>query len=579
MKRELVIWTLLLAGLGALGGIGLARLVFSKMHLGLGRGKYAGGFPVWFGLWGLIYLPILKIPGEGVHLALAVTVLGIIGMLRDLRPDSRGTGFPGLVGAMIASAVLFPRPPGVSPFLGIMLTAGLPALTILCLKIASLVFEMPLILTLGTGTAFLLCFPQQAYCPDWLIAFTLLLVEVPFLLLVLFLKGDRRLLGDAGIFSLGGLVSGICLLGQSKALLLFGLLLPSMVVFFPVALVCGLILVSYFGNELYNPKKDRVALSFAWNLERDRTVAFAGMVFLCLNFFGLLMVVQASPTVFVILLFLFLLSLYGFAGRFIQPRIRTFPADTSASGGRLEVLGIPVDNLSKEEVLRRVGGWMANPKGLKHILTADSLAIERATQDRVFRGLARKADLIVPDGAGLVWAADFMGTPLAARIPGVGLVSDICSLAQERGKRVALVGSKPGIVELAVKNLREQFPRLEVTYSRDGFFSEGSDEEQRVIASIRKSGADALFVGMGVPRQETLIDRLRSEGVPIVAIGVGGSFDVISGTIPRAPDMMQRFALEWLYRLWMEPSRFRRMLGIPRFVIAILRRKWNARKK
>ena len=210
-----------------------------------------------------------------------------------------------------------------------------------------------------------------------------------------------------------------------------------------------------------------------------------------------------------------------------------------------------------------------------HIVTADSLALVRAGEDERFRNSMRRAALVVPDGAGVVWAADFLGTPLPGRVPGVALVSQICETAGKTGWKVFFIGGKPGIAEQAAGLLQKEHG-VTVCGIEHGYFTPDSVEEETVLERIATAHPDIIFVALGVPRQEFFIARLRNCLKRGVAIGVGGSFDVISQTLPRAPYWMQRFGIEWLFRLWLEPRRFMRMLGIPLFVLQILRHKWNA---
>jgi N-acetylglucosaminyldiphosphoundecaprenol N-acetyl-beta-D-mannosaminyltransferase len=187
----------------------------------------------------------------------------------------------------------------------------------------------------------------------------------------------------------------------------------------------------------------------------------------------------------------------------------------------------------------------------------------------------RRAELVVPDGAGIVWASDFLGCPLPGRVPGVALVDQLCSMAEKNGLRIYFLGGKPGIAEKAVEKMRQKYPQLPVAGFAHGYFKAESSEEEQIMRQIIEAKTDILLVALGVPGQEWFISRFRLTGHKCVAVGVGGSFDVISETLPRAPGWMQQFGIEWLFRLWLEPFRIGRIAKIPAFVLQVFRYKWN----
>ncbi|NLI76576.1 MAG: WecB/TagA/CpsF family glycosyltransferase [Candidatus Riflebacteria bacterium] len=251
------------------------------------------------------------------------------------------------------------------------------------------------------------------------------------------------------------------------------------------------------------------------------------------------------------------------------------------SPDQVRILGVAIDPVTPDRVPDRIAAWLAGPPAFHHVVTADSLAVLRARRDPGFARLLEKASLTVPDGAGIVWAADFLGSPLPGRVPGVALVQDLSARAAREGWPVFFLGARPGVAQAAADTLAARFAGLRVAGVRHGYFPAGSAEEREVLDQVRQAGPSIVFVAMGVPRQEEFIDLLR-EGEwhrPVVAIGVGGSFDVLSGQVPRAPVLMQRFALEWLFRLWKEPSRLDRIARIPGFVIQVLRAKWRSGQK
>lgn len=238
---------------------------------------------------------------------------------------------------------------------------------------------------------------------------------------------------------------------------------------------------------------------------------------------------------------------------------------------RAKLWGISVDNFSLDYALGRVSGWIAADGPGQMIVTPDALASLMSRRDRRYAKIVSDAGLVVPDGAGLLWALRFLGFPMIERIPGVELVDHLCRLAAGHGWPVYFFGGKPGVAERAAAKLREKYGELIVAGARDGYFK--ADESENITREIAASGARIVFVALGVPKQEYWIadnlDHLRG----MVAIGIGGSFDVISGDLKRAPLRWRQMKLEWLYRTIQEPYRWRRVIKLPLFVLLVVMKK------
>jgi N-acetylglucosaminyldiphosphoundecaprenol N-acetyl-beta-D-mannosaminyltransferase len=380
--------------------------------------------------------------------------------------------------------------------------------------------------------------------------------------------GKRALAGNAGLAAWGLLTGLISLQGNSEQLIVLSLLIPSMVVIFPPALVSFLLVTSYLGNNLHR-KPDR---NFSWSLRREQVVVFTGLIFLCLNFLVILVEFDSPAYGYIALGLLLVAALTGFFKTFARKIV-----DKKNDYTQIQILDSHIDAICLNEVLQKIKKHIADPQrqNLMHIITADSLAVLRSNEDDFFKTVMKRAELVIPDGAGIIWAADFLGQPLPERIPGVSLVTDIASLSTKQKFKLFFLGGKPGIAQKAAENLRNQFSDLEIVGIRHGYFVEGSAEEDEIMQQICQSKADVVFVALGVPRQERFISKFRLTKHKAVALGVGGSFDVISQTLPRAPEWMQRFAIEWLFRLWLEPFRINRIAKIPAFVLRVLRYKWN----
>lgn len=233
---------------------------------------------------------------------------------------------------------------------------------------------------------------------------------------------------------------------------------------------------------------------------------------------------------------------------------------------QIDLLGVRIDLVSMDEALARIEEFIRDGSP-HHVVTADASAVLRAHTDPRFREILRDAALVVPDGIGVVWAVRLLGWRVPERVPGVELVERLCALSAQRGYRVFFLGAAPGVADEAARVLSARYPGLRVAGTYHGYFR--PEEEEGILAMIQGSHPHILFVALGVPAQEVWISRYRETlGIP-VCIGVGGSFDVLSGRLRRAPRWMQRIGLEWLFRWYQEPWRWRRILALPRFALLV----------
>lgn len=244
-------------------------------------------------------------------------------------------------------------------------------------------------------------------------------------------------------------------------------------------------------------------------------------------------------------------------------RTTVAPAETkSFAFPSLEILGVRVHALTMDETLDALE-LMASNGGLNHVVTVNPEFIMTAGKNDRFRQVLNAATLAIPDGFGVVWAGRMLGSPLPERVTGADLVEQFAARAARKGYRFFLLGAAPGVAERAADALRERHPGLIIAGTHAG--SPREEEEEEICALIRAARPHALFVAYGSPNQDLWIDRNKARiGVP-VSIGVGGTLDYVAGVIPRAPRWMRESGLEWLYRLTQQPSRWRRMLALPRF--------------
>jgi N-acetylglucosaminyldiphosphoundecaprenol N-acetyl-beta-D-mannosaminyltransferase len=234
----------------------------------------------------------------------------------------------------------------------------------------------------------------------------------------------------------------------------------------------------------------------------------------------------------------------------------------------IPILGIPVHAVTMADTLALIEGYMAEPR-VHQIATVNPEFVMAAQSDAAFRAVLRAADLCLPDGVGLLYAARWLGQALPERVPGSELVYQLAELAAARGWPLFLLGAAPGVADEAAAILAERYPGQVIAGTYAG--SPDPAENEAIVQRINDSGAAILLVAYGAPKQDKWIARNRETLATVrVAIGVGGSLDFVTGRAVRAPQWAQDAGLEWLHRLYKEPWRWRRMLALPRFALKVL---------
>jgi len=239
----------------------------------------------------------------------------------------------------------------------------------------------------------------------------------------------------------------------------------------------------------------------------------------------------------------------------------------------MRILGIRVDETTMAAALDFLAAAICacrEDQRLRRVVTLNPEGLYLATQDASFAVIVEAADLVAADGAGLLWAARQVGRPLPERVTGIDLMLAACARAAREGWRIFLLGAKSGLAEAAAAKLRERYAGLHICGLHHGYFA---GEEDAVIAQINAAAPDLLFVALGMPAQERFCAAYQRQIQAAVAIGVGGSFDVLAGQVKRAPRFLRRLRLEWLWRLLLQPSRLPRMLVIPKFMWRVMRSK------
>lgn len=235
---------------------------------------------------------------------------------------------------------------------------------------------------------------------------------------------------------------------------------------------------------------------------------------------------------------------------------------------KTDVLGVLYDNVTMQEALER-GRALLEADAPAYCVTPNAEMAYEALHDEAFRAVLNGAALVLPDGAGVVLGAKILKTPLKQKVAGIEFAQNLLPILEETGKRLFLLGSKPGVAELAAEKMLQKHPKLCVCGTMDGYFKDDGE----AVARINEARADVVFVCLGAPKQEYFMQKHAPELNVHLMIGLGGTLDGIAGTVKRAPRWMIRLQLEWLYRLIKQPSRLGRMMRLPKFVFAAIKKR------
>ena len=234
------------------------------------------------------------------------------------------------------------------------------------------------------------------------------------------------------------------------------------------------------------------------------------------------------------------------------------------------VLGVPFDAVTMDEAVAKAKKLLKE-EGQHIICTPNPEIVMEAQNDKVLNSILHEADLVVPDGIGVVWASKYSELRLTERVAGFDLTQNLMADLAATGETFYFFGGAPGVASTAARKMMKKYPGLKVVGVHNGYFDE--KEEKRIIQDIKEKAPSILLVGLGAPKQEKWIyDNLRLTGAK-VAIGVGGSFDVMAGNVKRAPKIFQKLGLEWFHRLITQPTRWRRMMRLPKFALTVLKTK------
>jgi N-acetylglucosaminyldiphosphoundecaprenol N-acetyl-beta-D-mannosaminyltransferase len=241
----------------------------------------------------------------------------------------------------------------------------------------------------------------------------------------------------------------------------------------------------------------------------------------------------------------------------------------------ISILGVKIDKITLNGAAERVRGFLTDDK-TRVIYTPNTEIVMEARKNSDFKELLNRADLIIPDGIGLIYASKIKKKTLPERVTGVDLSVKMLELADEHGYSLFILGGKDGIAKEATENISEKYPNIKIAGYHHGFFKgthighKGHDEEKAVIEMINKTNSDMLFVGLGAPKQEIWINENKDLLNCKVIIGNGGTVDILSGRVKNTPEFYRKHGLEWLYRLAKNPKRIKRQMVLPLFALIVL---------
>lgn len=242
---------------------------------------------------------------------------------------------------------------------------------------------------------------------------------------------------------------------------------------------------------------------------------------------------------------------------------------------KIKIFGVNIQNTTLVETTILLEEYLKG-MSLKTIYTPNTEIVMAAKDDQELRDLLNQGDLVIPDGIGLIYGSRLKNKPLKERVTGFDTSIKLLDIANKNAYSLYLLGGKDGIAKAAVERIKKDYPNIRIAGFHHGYFKgshlglENEPEEQKILGEINTTKPDIIFVGFGFPKQELWIHSNKSNIKSKVIIGNGGVMDILSGNAKRAPDIYIKLGLEWFYRLIQDPSRIKRQLVLPKFMIQVL---------
>lgn len=360
------------------------------------------------------------------------------------------------------------------------------------------------------------------------------------------------------------LVAGTAMFGTSKGIVFSSMLFLSMGLFAIPMVEVSLRWVSMMFSERPYGTERLYRRMIARGLEHPDAVRFVAGVCALVSIVAALL---QSPVSYMARIWWLVAGLCALAA--ILPFLLKRRSRSPMAQEKPSLWGVRIDNVSMNYAVSRARGLISNPGGggAQLVVTVNALGMDEAVRDADYHQILQDASMVLADGVGLLWGMRFLGMPMQERVAGIDFAEQLCRIAAVEGWPVYFLGAKGETASACAEVLFSRYPGLSVAGARDGYFDLEDTSVPDVVVS---SGAKILLVAMGQPRQEKWVALHRERLGNVLAVGVGGAFDVFSGRLSRAPVLMQRIGMEWLYRLFQEPGRWRKDLRLIVFVLRVL---------
>lgn len=248
-------------------------------------------------------------------------------------------------------------------------------------------------------------------------------------------------------------------------------------------------------------------------------------------------------------------------------------------GDRMEyvdIFGVKIFNIDFKEAIDIANRFLKEDRN-HSIITPNTEIVMAAKDDKELRDIINGADLVIPDGIGLIYGSKMRGHPLKERVTGYDVSMELLKILNESGGSLYMLGGKPGVTDKAEEKIKKDYENINIVGHHHGYFKgihrgmKGDPEELEIIEEINSLKPDIIFLGLGFPKQEMFINEYKDKLHSKIIIGNGGVMDILAGNMKRAPEIFIKLHLEWFYRLLKEPSRIKRQVAIPKFIFEILK--------
>ncbi|MGM0606841.1 MAG: WecB/TagA/CpsF family glycosyltransferase [Candidatus Muiribacteriota bacterium] len=388
-----------------------------------------------------------------------------------------------------------------------------------------------------------------------LLAYTTIMMYLWVFIYVIFFR--KKAYNHSVFYLMSFLTVSLSIIGTAKSVLVLSVLVPAFILGIPLLFMLIMTFISFLRFLKGHSGK------IFWKFSYKRMVLFLFLTAFYLNIIVLLLF-SREPFGFKWLIIIGILSFF-----ILYYAACTLFLTKENTKSNSNIFGVDIKPITNRDLIRKTD-IIFNQQNPAFIVTLNALMLYEAYLDEFYKMILNSADIQIVDGVGALWALDFLGSSKVDKFSGIDYMSLLLKMASKRNKKIYLLGTKENILLKAVNNIKNDYGKKIIAGYHNGFFT--SEEEEHIIKDIKESGADILFVGMGIPKQEKWIfyNLHKLHGVKI-AIGIGGAIDVYAGQLKRAPLWVQKSGMEWFYRFTNEPFRLSRILKLPAFVINVLK--------